>query len=134
MDDFTQAQLSCMSVDELIERATKESSIAGGSGSADVHHGRARTCLEIANLRLMQEDQMLRREQSKIAKQANMLNERNLQVNEESARSASQSSATMNIATEQLANSTASLKWATWALVAFTAVQALIALVALYKR
>jgi len=40
----------------------------------------------------------------------------------------------MNEATEQLAKSTASLKWATWALVGFTAVQAIIALAALFKK
>jgi hypothetical protein len=116
--DFPGAQLSTMSVDHLIERAAREATIAGDSGSAEVHHGRARTCLEIANLRLAQEDQTLRRQQIAIAKLANDLSERILKGNEDSARA-------MNSATKQLAKSTSGLNKATWILAAFTAVQAL---------
>ncbi|MGA9062026.1 MAG: hypothetical protein WB341_10220 [Terracidiphilus sp.] len=132
MHDFQGAQLGEMSIDQLIEFAARESSIAGDSGSADVHHGRARTCLEIANLRLAQEDQSLKRQQIEAAKLANSLSERILKGNEESARAASQSSAAMNKATQQLASSTSGLNKATWVLVGVTFVQAIIAFAMLY--
>lgn len=124
MFDSQGSQLISLSVDQLIERAAQEASIAGDSGSADVHHGRAKVCIEIAKLRLAQEDLLLKREQIEVADLANRLSERILQGNEESARSASQSSATMNKATEQLARSTSLLNKATWILAVFTAIQA----------
>jgi hypothetical protein len=128
MYDFQGTQLSTMSVDQLIERAAREASIAGDSGSADVHHGRAKVCIEIANLRLAQEDQSLRRRQVDLTDLANKLSERILQGNEESARADCQSSLTMNKATEQLAKSTSQLNKATWILAAFTAIQTITAL------
>ena len=125
---------SAITIEELIEMAAREASIAGDSGSADVHHGRAKICIDIAQLRLDLEDQKLRLQQIETEKSANGLRERTLKGNDAAARTAELSAETMNASTRELAKSTNWLKWATWALVTFTAVQALIAFVALYKK
>jgi len=63
---------------------------------------------------------------------ANSLAEQLLLSNKQASEQGEKNAKLMNDATEQLAKSTSSLKWATWALVAFTAVQAIIAFAALY--
>jgi len=66
------------------------------------------------------------------SKKANSLAEELLLSNKQASEQGEKNAKLMNDATEQLAKSTSSLKWATWALVAFTAVQVLIAFAALY--
>jgi len=66
------------------------------------------------------------------SEKANRLAEDLLLSNKQAGEQGEKNAKLMNDATEQLAKSTSSLKWATWALVAFTAVQALIAFAALY--
>jgi hypothetical protein len=136
--------MSDMSPDALVERAND------AIGSAD-----AIQALHVAEIKLQQE-------QIKLASRANELNEKLLDSNNasrviaikqlavsekanslteelllsnEKARIQNEDNAkSMNDATQQLANSTKWLKWATIALAIFTAVQAAIALAALLKN
>ena len=128
-----------MSVDELLQRCAMELKVAGNSGSADVHIGRASACVNIAltkiqkrQVELEEQKQLQAQAQIEIETQANELTKELLKSNKQASEQNEKNAALMNHATEQLAKSTSSLKWATWALVAFTAVQALIAFAALY--
>jgi hypothetical protein len=125
---------STTTIEQLIEMAAREASIAGESGSADVHHGRSRTCIDIAQLRLGLEDQKLRLRQIQTEESANRLRERTLEGNEAAARGAALNAEAMKASTRELAKSTNWLKWATWSLVLFTAVQAAIAYAGLFRR
>jgi hypothetical protein len=148
------------SIEGLIRNAQRQAATAGNSGSVDIEMGRASTSLQIAQIRVRQDEQQLTRQQIELARRANELNEklidgnhasrqiadqqlqaskeanslteRLIASNEEASRQNDEHARLMNSATEQLAKSTNSLKRATWALVAFTAVQALIAFAELY--
>ena len=130
-----------MSVDELLDRCAMELKVAGNSGSADVHIGRASACVNIAltkiqqkQVELEQQKQQQVKEQIEIALAANKLTKELLESNQLASEQSARSAQTMNTETQQLANSTALLNRATWALVAFTAVQAFIAIAALFKK
>jgi hypothetical protein len=76
----------------------------------------------------------IQQEQIRLAGCANELNRKLLISNEQASKQSERNAELMNNATQELAKSTKSLKWATWVLVGFTAVQALIALAELFKR
>lgn len=83
--------------------------------------------LKVAEIKLQQE-------QIKLAGKANELDNKLLLSNEQASKQNDKNAELMNNATQELAKSTKSLKWATWALVAFTAVQALIAFAELFRK
>ena len=134
MLDPTNEPTHRLSIEQLLERATTLAGKAGNSMSADISHVQIRACLDIAQIRITQADQTLRVRQIELTHRANELSEvliaNNRLANEQSGKNAE----SMNKATQELANSTNWLKWATGALVLFTAVQAFIAFVALYKK
>jgi hypothetical protein len=122
------------SIDEFIKQAAVWAGKAGDSAGADVCSIKVRANLDIAQIRLTQAEQKLRELQIKLSLEANRLNEELLLSNKQASEQSEKSAELMNNATQELARSTKSLKWATWALVTFTAVQALIALAALLKK
>jgi hypothetical protein len=134
MSGPAESQMHQMSIVQLIEQAAGLAKSAGNSESAQVNEVRARVCLDIAQIKLMQSDQALKVQQIDLAREVNALTEKLLKSNEDASKQNEENAKSMNRATEELAKSTGSLKWATWALVAFTAVQALIALAALFKK
>jgi len=83
--------------------------------------------LKVAEIRLQQE-------QIELTHKANELSTKLLLSNEQASIQSNRNADLMNQATQGLAQSTKSLKWATWVLVVFTAVQALIAFAALFKH
>jgi hypothetical protein len=134
--------MSDMTPDALVERAND------AIGSAD-----AIQSLHVADIKLQQEQielvnhanklnewllnsnnasRIIAAKQLDASEKANRLAEDLLLSNKQAGEQGEKNAKLMNDATEQLAKSTSSLKWATWALVAFTAVQALIAFAALY--
>jgi hypothetical protein len=123
-----------LSVDALLELASEWASKAGDGLSTDMCHVKVMACLDIARIKLTTAEQEIRTKQIELAREGNSLSERLLKSNEDASKQDEANAKLMNSATEQLANSTKSLKWATWALVAFTGVQALIAILALYKK
>ena len=136
------SRMSDMTPDALVERAND------AIGSAD-----AIQSLHVADIKLQQEQielvnhanklnewllnsnnasRIIAAKQLDASEKANRLAEDLLLSNKQAGEQGEKNAKLMNDATEQLAKSTSSLKWATWALVAFTAVQALIAFAALY--
>jgi hypothetical protein len=73
-------------------------------------------------------------EAHKLSARANELTEKLIASNEEASKQNETNARALSDATQELANSTNSLKWATWALVLFAAVQVAIALFAYLKR
>jgi len=69
-------------------------------------------------------------EAHKLGAQANDLTKKLITSNEEASKQNEKNARALSDATQELANSTNSLKWATWALVLFAAVQVAIALFA----
>jgi hypothetical protein len=94
----------------------------------------AKAKIQLENIALTKRNQEISEKQLDVSNNANELTKRLLLSNEQASKDNEMNAKSMNNATQELAKSTASLKWATWALVAFTAVQALIAFVALYKK
>lgn len=142
-----------LSTDQLLGLAAEWTNKAGNSLSVDMCDVKARTCLDIAEIKLRQDQiklvsranelnerlldgndasRVTAAKQLSVSEKANSLAEDLLQSNKQANDQSEKNAKLMNEATEQLAKSTSSLKWATWALVAFTAVQALIAFAALY--
>lgn len=142
-----------LSTDQLLGLAAEWANKAGNSLSVDMCDVKARTCLDIAEIKLRQDQiklvsranelnerlldgndasRVTAAKQLSVSEKANSLAEDLLQSNKQANDQSEKNAKLMNEATEQLAKSTSSLKWATWALVAFTAVQALIAFAALY--
>jgi hypothetical protein len=94
----------------------------------------AKAKMQIESIRLTKRSQEISEKQLDVSNEANELTKKLLLSNEQASKENEKNAKLMDDATEQLANSTKSLKWATWALVGFTAVQALIAFVALYRK
>jgi pantothenate synthetase len=94
----------------------------------------AKAKMQLADIALTKRNQEISEKQLDLSNQANTLTQRLLISNEQASNQNEENARLMNEATQKLAESTKSLKWATLALVAFTAVQALIAFVALYKK
>jgi hypothetical protein len=142
-----------LTIDQLLSLAAEWAGRAGDSLSADMCDVKVRACLDIAEIKLRQEQiklvnranelneklldgnnasRVIAGKQLAANEKANALAEELLASNRQASEQSEKNAKLMNDATDQLAISTKSLKWATWALVAFTAVQALIASVALY--
>lgn len=90
--------------------------------------------LQLENIALTKRSQETSEKQLDVSNEANELTKKLLLSNEQAGKQSEENARLMNSATEELAKSTKSLKWATWALVGFTVVQALIALAALFKK
>ena len=90
--------------------------------------------LQLENIALTKRSQETSEKQLDVSNEANELTKKLLLSNEQAGKQSEENARLMNSATEELAKSTKSLKWATWALVGFTVVQALIALAALFEK
>jgi len=117
-----------------MEQAARLASMAGDSAGSDTCNMQARVCLDIAQIKLVQTDQVLKVQQLDLTREANGLSEKILKSNEEASKQNAEYATSMNKATRQLANSTKWLTVATCGLVLFAAVQAFIAFLALYKK
>jgi pantothenate synthetase len=122
-----------LTVEELISRV----------GNFDYRHDQplwtryakmAEVKLQLENIALTKRNQEISEKQLDVSNEANELTKRLLLSNEQASKDSEKNAELMNNATQELAKSTKSLKWATWVLVGFTAVQALIALAALFKN
>ena len=124
---------SKLSVETLISMAANSNYIRDPE-ITQRYLGLAGAKMQLQSIALTKRDQKIAEKQLDVSNEANSLTKKLLISNEQASKENEKNAKLMNDATEQLANSTKSLKWATWALVGFTAVQALIAFVALYRK
>jgi len=132
MLDPSNSQMHLLTIERLMEEAAGLASKAGDSASNDTCNVKARVCLDIAQIKLVQAGQALKVQQIDLTREANGLSEKLLKSNENASIQSEQNAKALNEATVELARSTTGLKRATWILAIFTGIQVILAIVNFY--